>query len=526
MNRNPLRIKKTIESIVNKSIGLFSIGLILLVLAMPMVMAASETGKTIIVRNDDVGAWWSTNNAIYVVDIMRDMGIPQTIGIVPLTSGGTIELSEDPTLVNYLVKIKDDSNVEFGIHGYDHGYNEFESLTQTQAEERIRKAKSMVDTTLGIKSSTFIPPYYAYNEAALYAAKKQGVKYFSAGPNAISLGHAFKEYPPGLWNVPATTDFVKDWNLVNLYTADEIKKSCQNAIDAYGSCVIVVHHHVFTDASNNIDPAKISILRNVMEWVKKKESEGVRLTTIGKYGAVPSGSPKISTQPVDKTVAEGQTATFTVVATGTAPLAYQWQKNGVDISGAKGASYTTPPATLADCGSKYRVVVKNSLGRVISESATLTVVDSRNRVLNPGFESGTDTWVFYTDGKGSFTADSQSYGGAKAAKLVLKTTGKNIQLYQPGIKLEANTRYRLSFVAYSTSGHDLTVRVIKHGSPYTAYAPDFKVNLGTKWQSFATEFTTKGFTEHVKDGRLMFWLAPFAAAGDTYYIDDVRLEKV
>jgi len=50
--------------------------------------------------------------------------------------------------------------------------------------------------------------------------------------------------------------------------------------------------------------------------------------------------------------------------------------------------------------------------------------------------------------------------------------------------------------------------------------------LTAGWQTFTTEFTTKGFTGTVNDGRLLFWFASFAAAGDIYYIDNVRLEKV
>src|SRR5206468_6435058 len=61
--------------------------------------------------------------------------------------------------------------------------------------------------------------------------------------------------------------------------------------------------------------------------------------------------PTITTQPADKTVNAGQTAKFNVTATGTAPLHYQWTKNGVNITGATKASYTTPPTTAADNGS-------------------------------------------------------------------------------------------------------------------------------------------------------------------------------
>ncbi len=84
-------------------------------------------------------------------------------------------------------------------------------------------------------------------------------------------------------------------------------------------------------------------------------------------------APAISTQPVNQTVTAGQTATFTVVATGTAPLAYQWQKNGANIAGATAASYTTPATTTSDSGSTFAVVVTNTAGTVTSASATLTV---------------------------------------------------------------------------------------------------------------------------------------------------------
>jgi len=84
-------------------------------------------------------------------------------------------------------------------------------------------------------------------------------------------------------------------------------------------------------------------------------------------------APSITTQPASQMVTVGQTATFTVVATGSAPLSYQWKKNGTAISGATSLSYTTPPTTSADNGSQFTVVVTNSAGYLTSSAATLTV---------------------------------------------------------------------------------------------------------------------------------------------------------
>src|ERR1019366_585912 len=83
--------------------------------------------------------------------------------------------------------------------------------------------------------------------------------------------------------------------------------------------------------------------------------------------------PAITTQPVNQTVASGQTATFMVAATGTATLTYQWKKNGIAISGATATSYTTPATTISDNGAQFTVTVTNSVGNVTSNAATLKV---------------------------------------------------------------------------------------------------------------------------------------------------------
>jgi hypothetical protein len=84
-------------------------------------------------------------------------------------------------------------------------------------------------------------------------------------------------------------------------------------------------------------------------------------------------APYVTTQPGNQSVTAGQTATFSVAASGTAPLAYQWQKNGADVAGATASSYTTPVTTTADSGEMFRAVVGNAAGSVTSNSATLTV---------------------------------------------------------------------------------------------------------------------------------------------------------
>jgi hypothetical protein len=89
-------------------------------------------------------------------------------------------------------------------------------------------------------------------------------------------------------------------------------------------------------------------------------------------GAAPQ-APAITTQPASQTVSVGESATFSVVATGTAPLAYQWQRNGTAIAGATAGSYTTPATASSDNAATFEVTVTNSAGSVTSNAATLAV---------------------------------------------------------------------------------------------------------------------------------------------------------
>ncbi|MDQ3814259.1 MAG: PA14 domain-containing protein, partial [Armatimonadota bacterium] len=94
--------------------------------------------------------------------------------------------------------------------------------------------------------------------------------------------------------------------------------------------------------------------------------------------------PVITTHPASQTKAAGQPVTFSVAATGTAPLSYLWQRNGVNISGATAANYTISSVTTADNGAQFRALVSNSAGQAISNVATLTVTSSQPPVVGNG----------------------------------------------------------------------------------------------------------------------------------------------
>jgi len=85
-------------------------------------------------------------------------------------------------------------------------------------------------------------------------------------------------------------------------------------------------------------------------------------------------APGITTQPASLTVTEPAGATFSVVATGDAPLSYQWRRNGVAIGGATSSSYTKTPTAMADDSAQFDVIISNTAGTITSAPATLTVL--------------------------------------------------------------------------------------------------------------------------------------------------------
>ncbi|MFE8596064.1 PQQ-dependent sugar dehydrogenase [Archangium violaceum] len=84
-------------------------------------------------------------------------------------------------------------------------------------------------------------------------------------------------------------------------------------------------------------------------------------------------APTLTSQPTSLTVSPGQSATFTVGASGTPPLRYQWLRNDSNLAGYTAASLALPAVTLSDSGARFRVRVANDFGSVLSNEVTLTV---------------------------------------------------------------------------------------------------------------------------------------------------------
>jgi hypothetical protein len=112
----------------------------------------------------------------------------------------------------------------------------------------------------------------------------------------------------------------------------------------------------------------------------------------------PPVAPSITTQPANQTVTAPAPATFSVAASGDAPLTYQWRRNGVDIAGATSATYVLDPTAVSDNGATFDVVVTNGAGSATSSAATLTVFEGvTSAVFEAHFEGGSSDGFAYAD---------------------------------------------------------------------------------------------------------------------------------
>lgn len=161
-------------------------------------------------------------------------------------------------------------------------------------------------------------------------------------------------------------------------------------------------------------------------------SQTVTLTVTAAGSSPTPTAPSIVSQPVDVTVHAGNTATFAVGATGSAPLAYQWFRNGQPIAGATQAFWSVASAQPGDAGS-YTVQVSNGVGAGVTSAAATLTVDTQAQAApvaittqpSPQLQvpGGSATFAVAASGTGPLTyqwlKDGQPIGGATAAVLVL-----------------------------------------------------------------------------------------------------------
>jgi len=180
-------------------------------------------------------------------------------------------------------------------------------------------------------------------------------------------------------------------------------------------------------------------------------------------------APQITAQPANQAVSVGQSAIFRVVAAGSAPLQYQWQKNGAAIAGATGSSYTTPAAVSGDTGASFSVVVTNATGSMTSNAATLSVT-----VPVTAAAAGTDVVTYKYDLMR--TGQNLTETALTPSNVTSSTFGKLRNLKVDGL-VDAQPLY-LSTLTVAGAAHNVVFVATEHDSVYA-----FDADTGTiLWQ--------------------------------------------
>jgi len=207
-----------------------------------------------------------------------------------------------------------------------------------------------------------------------------------------------------------------------------------------------------------------------------------------------NSAPLIVTPPANQTVTAGQTATFSVTASGTAPLTYQWSKNGTAIPGATSSTYTTPATVLGDSGSLFSVTVTNTTGSATGGPATLTVntapiitTQPANQTVNPGQTAtfnvtasgpGTLTYQWSKNGTTIPGANSNTYttppavNGDNGSLFTVTVANQSGSVTSGPATLTVNTAPTITTQPASqtiTVGQTATFNVVAAGSPTLTY---------------------------------------------------------
>jgi glucose/arabinose dehydrogenase len=178
--------------------------------------------------------------------------------------------------------------------------------------------------------------------------------------------------------------------------------------------------------------------------------------------AAAAQAPAITQQPQDQTRATGQRATFTVGTSGTAPLSYQWYRNGSAITGATGTTYTTPILATGDNNALFHVVVSNAAGKATSATAKLTV--TANTAPTPVINTPAAGGTFYA---GQTISYSGSASDTQDGTLAASKLNWTIEYITGGVVRPFDTQIGVASGSF----------VVPTVTPYTKSDVNFRITL-------------------------------------------------
>ncbi len=231
------------------------------------------------------------------------------------------------------------------------------------------------------------------------------------GGNAFFTNCEIKSLFGGAITQPRTTATSNGMSFVNCRLTKSGSPSCTlgrsignpDGNAAFINCLIDSHITGWTDANtrywefgnSNLTGTAAVTYNGTQLAANSPDLTNARSAVLWLNGWTPSLLPTILSHPINQTLSPGQSALFTVTATGLPTPSYQWRKNGGNISGATNATYSIVSSLPTDSGT-YTVLVTTPAGSVLSSNAVLTV----NTPLATAFPGAEGAGAYTSGGRG------------------------------------------------------------------------------------------------------------------------------
>lgn len=189
--------------------------------------------KTVLLRIDDIQAYTWHETSFRMITDAEERGIPLTLSVIPKG------LSDDVELVSFLKEHA--CNLEFALHGWDHGASlnhelpEFLHLNRDAAAERVERGLSVLEELTDEPIVTWVPPQNAHSSGTAAAVKELGFEFISTEGEEK-------------WDYDATT---YDYGTNELLEVETVVSSCEEQLKTDNTCIVMLHPQNFTDGPDH-----------------------------------------------------------------------------------------------------------------------------------------------------------------------------------------------------------------------------------------------------------------------------------
>ncbi len=206
--------------------------------------------KNIILRIDDIQAYYLNNLQIKMINDALSMGISPSVAVIPF------KLSEDKKIFDYLKK--NHCKIEIMLHGYRNNDYEFKFLLYSSADERIKKGLKELKK-IEPEIMTFVPPSNELSKDSERAVYNNNIKIISANSEKSKYGFTVSTF---------------NWDTYKLRNYKEVIEKCRESLNKTNKCIIMTHPQDFA-TNEKLDLEKYSQYTNLLSEIKKTNAKVV-----------------------------------------------------------------------------------------------------------------------------------------------------------------------------------------------------------------------------------------------------------